>query len=55
MTLGARYLALALLISRHRQANDNLWVRVGPDGRVLEWNPGRSSPDLRYRLWPFGG
>jgi hypothetical protein len=55
LTLGARYLALALLLSRHRQANDNVWVRVGPDGRVLEWDPGRSSPDLRYRLWPFGG
>jgi len=54
MTFGARYMALGMLISRQHQANDNVWVRVGPDGRVLEWIPGRSSPDLRYRLWPFG-
>ena len=55
MTLGARYQGLGLLFIRQRRAIDNLWVRVGPDGRVLDWNPGRSSPDLRYRLWPFGG
>jgi hypothetical protein len=55
MTLGARYQGLGLLLSRQRRAVDNVWVRVDPDGRVLEWDPGRSSPDLRYRLWPFGG
>ncbi len=55
MTFGARYLALALILGRQHRAIDNVWVRVAPDGGVLEWLPRRSTPDLRYRLWPFGG
>jgi len=54
MTFGARYLALALILGRQHRAFDRLWVHVTTDGRVLEWQPGRSTPQLRYRLWPFG-
>ena len=54
MTLGARYQALGLILERRHRSVDNVWVRIGPDGGVLEWLPGRSTPELRYRLWPFG-
>ena len=51
LTLGARYQGLGLLLSRQRRALDNLWVRVGPDGRVLEWDPDNVPSTIQGRAY----
>ena len=58
MTLGVRatpnQLGAGLLLSRISRVGDRVWVEVAPDGRVLSFETLRGTPQLRYRLWPFG-
>jgi hypothetical protein len=54
MMLGARYFGLGLVLERNGRALDRVWVRVAPDGRVRSFAAERGTPDLGYRLWPFG-
>jgi hypothetical protein len=54
MILGARAYGLGLILGRRTRADDVVWYGVDSEGRVVGAVPGRRTPELGYRLWPFG-
>lgn len=54
MTLGGRVYGLGLVLGRGQRVQDIVWYGLAPDDRIIAVLPGQRTPELSYRLWPFG-